>query len=287
VYDYNFDLKTKAWVSWLNTVPEYVVNTAKSFETILVPTLDSIRCKALTKLLITNSKHIICPGPTGTGKSVNVAQLLTYELEDNYMTLTMVFSAQTSANQTQDQLDSRFDKRRKGVFGPPVGKKFVLFIDDINMPKKEEWGAIPPLELVRQFMDHKGWYDRKSKEKPFLTIEDLIIVAAGGPPGGGRQDVPERLLRHYNMLTYTDLQNESISQIFTTILAAFFSSFQAEVKDSVPKLMEMSLELYEKVLNGPLKPIPKKAFYLFNLRDVSRIAQGVVKANRREVIEAV
>lgn len=98
VYDYNFDLKTKQWVSWLTTVPEYVVNTAKSFETILVPTLDSIRCKAITKLLITNGKHIICPGPTGTGKSVNIAQLLTYELEEQYMTLTMVFSAQTSAN---------------------------------------------------------------------------------------------------------------------------------------------------------------------------------------------
>jgi dynein heavy chain len=102
------------------------------------------------------------------------------------MTLTMVFSAQTSANQTQDQLDGRFDKRRKGVYGPPVGQKFVLFVDDLNMPKKEEWGAIPPLEILRQYMDHSGWYDRKSKDKPFLTIEDLIIVSACGPPGGGR-----------------------------------------------------------------------------------------------------
>jgi dynein heavy chain len=102
VYDYTWDLKKKQWTSWLDTVPEYVVNTQKSFETILVPTLDSIRMKSLTKLLITNSKHVICPGPTGTGKSVNIAQLLTFELEDQYQTLTMVFSAQTSANQTQD-----------------------------------------------------------------------------------------------------------------------------------------------------------------------------------------
>jgi dynein heavy chain len=102
VYDYTWDLKKKQWISWLDTVPEYVVNTQKSFETILVPTLDSIRMKSLTKLLITNSKHVICPGPTGTGKSVNIAQLLTFELEEQYQTLTMVFSAQTSANQTQD-----------------------------------------------------------------------------------------------------------------------------------------------------------------------------------------
>jgi dynein heavy chain len=74
-------------------------------------------------------------------------------------------------------------------------------------------------------MDHSGWYDRKSKDKPFLRIEDLIIVSACGPPGGGRQDIPERLQRHFNILTYTDLKNDSIERIFSTILTAFFQTF--------------------------------------------------------------
>jgi dynein heavy chain, axonemal len=45
-------------------------------------------------------------------------------------------------------------KRRNKVYGPEVGKRFCCFIDDLNMPKKEEYGAQPPIELVRQFMDH-------------------------------------------------------------------------------------------------------------------------------------
>lgn len=55
--------------------------------------------------------------------------------------MSLTFSAQTSANQTQDAMDEKFEKRGRGKYGPTPGKKFVIFVDDLNMPKKEEYGA--------------------------------------------------------------------------------------------------------------------------------------------------
>jgi len=65
---------------------------------------------------------------------------------ESYTFLTTAFSGQTNANQVQRLIDSKVcTRKRKGYFCPEGSKKIVIFIDDLNMPQKEKYGAQPPI----------------------------------------------------------------------------------------------------------------------------------------------
>ncbi len=50
----------------------------------------------------------------------------------------------------------------------------IIFIDDINMPKLDTYGSQPPIELLRQYQDFSGLYDRETMTWKEIQVGQLI-----------------------------------------------------------------------------------------------------------------
>ena len=281
-YDYVFLADIRQWKHWsesgLTDINEAISNSLQPNE-VIVPTTDTIRYTyLLEKMIKANIPHLFC-GRTGTGKTVYVKDVLINKLGPEYNNVQIGFSAQTSANQVQDTIDNKVEvKRGKGVFGPRPNEFCVIFIDDMNMPESEDYGAQPPIEILRQLLDHGGWYNRK--DNSFKKIIDCRFTSAMGTPGGGRSFITPRFMRHLSMISLTDFEDDTLLRIYSSILHWFFAKnrFTENVAKVENKLVQASRDVYKWAMEK-LLPTPLKSHYTFNLRDFSKVILGICMAD--------
>ncbi len=287
VFELGYDRKKNAWKSWTQdsdcSLASYPRETA--FHEIMVPTVDSTRNAFFVRQLLRAGKHLLFVGPTGTGKTAcTMAELRRSFNTVQYTYTTLCMSARTSAAQTQHIIESKLEKRgRKVQYGPLQGKKAVVFVDDLNMPAKDQFESQPPLELLRQWMDYGGWYDIDGADKRFKNVEDIAFLAAMAPPSSGRQTISTRYLRHYSVMHLESADPAMLKSMFRSIaewkMGGPTGGFAVEVSKLAPVLAEASVELCLQLQREEeLRPIPSKSHYTFNLRDVSKVFQGVCRA---------
>ncbi|XP_011298266.1 dynein heavy chain 7, axonemal-like [Fopius arisanus] len=128
VFDYKFTKQGQGlwtlWVEDLKGMP--AIPKDIPMNQIIVNTIETVRYFYLFQNLVGEHKPVLLVGPTGTGKSVYVMEFLLKRSNPQvFKPLFITFSAQTTANQTQDMIMSKMDKRKKGVYGAPPGKNWM------------------------------------------------------------------------------------------------------------------------------------------------------------------
>ncbi|ETN24636.1 hypothetical protein PPTG_00868 [Phytophthora nicotianae INRA-310] len=274
---YNFfDLETRKWQPWESRVVSYTEPAPFNFSRVFVPTTDSVLYSFILASCMRTEKPILFVGESGTAKTVTIQSYLAGLDQQTCSTLSINFSSRTSSLDVQTNIQANVDKRSGKIYGPPAGKKLLIFIDDLNMPKVDLYGTQQPIALLHFVMNRGSMYDR-GKELDLRILKDLLFIGAMGPPGGGRNQVDPRFVAQFNVYNLTPPTKEVLKHIYGSIVTTYLRNFSEEIQAKGIKLTEALLQFFEFTLEK-LPPTPSKFHYIFNLRDLGRVCEGICMA---------
>lgn len=274
-YDFFYSLEEHKWLNWSTRVAEYNEPSPFHFYKIIVPTTQSVLYTDMLEKLAP-LKPILYVGESGTAKTLTIDNYTLSLDTDRYSRLAINMSSRTSSKDVQSNIEANVDKRTGSIYGPPSGKKLIVFIDDMNMPKVDTYGTQQPITLLLTLLNHGFIYDRE-KDLNQKTIKDLQYIAAMGPPGGGRNPVDPRFVSRFNVFNLVEPSSEVLKSIYSSIIENRMTEFSDGIKTSAKKITDVSLDLFNFIMEK-LPPTPSKFHYIFNLRDLSRVYEGMCMA---------
>ncbi|XP_017734863.1 PREDICTED: dynein heavy chain 17, axonemal isoform X4 [Rhinopithecus bieti] len=274
IFDYYIDPDTKKFLPWTDKVPSFELDPDVPLQASLVHTTETIRLRYFMDLLMEKSWPVMLVGNAGTGKSVMMGDKLESLNTDYYLVQAVPFNFYTTSAMLQGVLEKPLEKKSGRNYGPPGTKKLIYFIDDMNMPEVDKYGTVAPHTLIRQHMDHRHWYDRHK-----LTLKDVhnCQYVACMNPTSGSFTIDPRLQRHFCVFAVSFPGQEALTTIYNTILTQHlaFRSVSMATQRISNQLVAAALALHQKVA-ATFLPTAIKFHYVFNLRDLSNIFQGLL-----------
>jgi hypothetical protein len=74
-----------------------------------------------------------------------------------------------------------------------------------------------------------------------MNIEDVILF------GVGKELHYKRLLRHFTVILYNEMEETAISRIFTLLCDYSLRRFNEKVRDSIPFIIESTIQIFKAV----------------------------------------
>lgn len=236
------------------------------------------RFRFFMDLLMAQKRPVMMVGTAGSGKSVIVIDKLA-SLSENYAVTNVPFNFYTTSEMLQKILERPLEKKAGRNYGPPGNKQMIYFIDDMNMPEVDTYGTVQPHTLIRQHIDYGHWYDRAK-----LSLKDIhnIQYISCMNPTAGAFTIDSRLQRHFCVFAVSFPTQQALERIYESILSQHLESPLQKIPTGVQKMcsqiVQASITLHMR-LAATFLPTAIKFHYIFNLRDLSNIYQGLLFSN--------
>lgn len=218
-------------------------------------------------------------GSTGSGKTVTINDKLS-NLSDNYVVNHIPLNYYTTSEMLQKQLEKPLEKKAGRMYAPTGSKSLIYFIDDLNMPEKDQFDTVRSHQIIRQFMDYSHWYDRS--KQTLKDIRNCQFLTCQNPTAG-QFVIDQRLQRHFFTFAVNVPSADELFYIYHTILSQHLDvdskRFTYQHKRLAASLVSMGLSLHNRISQIFL-PTASKFHYIFNLRDLANIYQGLLFSTR-------
>uniref|UniRef100_A0A8C2C803 AAA+ ATPase domain-containing protein n=1 Tax=Cyprinus carpio TaxID=7962 RepID=A0A8C2C803_CYPCA len=274
VFDYYIDPESKKFEPWSKMIPKFVMDPDIPLQACLVHTTETIRVRYFMDRLLERRRPVMLVGNAGTGKSVLVGDKLGSLDPEKYAVKNVPFNYYTTSAMLQAVLEKPLEKKAGRNYGPPGNKRLIYFIDDMNMPEVDAYGTVQPHTMIRQHMDYSHWYDRSKLQ--LKEIHNVQYVSCMNPTAGSFTINP-RLQRHFSVFALSFPGVDALNTIYCSILSQHLrgEGFPAVLQKSCSQLVQLALAFHQRI-TATFLPTAIKFHYIFNLRDLSNIFQGIL-----------
>ncbi|EDV95038.1 GH23822 [Drosophila grimshawi] len=281
LFDYQLNVQTLKFQRWSELAAQeqqqdYQIEVEQPLQNVLISTAETTRLGYFLKLLIDRNLACMLVGTSGCGKGAIFRELFSKYASAQEL-LEIAFNFYTTSEIFQKMLDRPLEKKSGRCYAPSGPKRrLIYFVNDLNMPEVDAYGTVQPHTIMRQFMDYRQWYDRQR-----LQLKDIrhCQFAACMNPTAGSFTIDPRLQRHFCVFSVAPPGEETLHYIYSSILNNHLEQplqgFSKEIRSIGNLLVKVGIALHRRVEYAFL-PTAIKFHYIFNLRDLTNIYQGVV-----------
>ncbi|KAG5886035.1 hypothetical protein JTB14_000014 [Gonioctena quinquepunctata] len=275
IYDYQYMYKQRGnWKLVQDILKTEKIRESPYLHEFLVPTGDTLKCNNIIDMFLKNNQHLLFIGPSGTGKSAIIEDALIHRVNGRKFESSHInFNLNLDSRMVQQFVLSKMNRRKIGLFTPPLGKKFLLFIDNLNLISPNVSSGLNSIELLRQHLDHKVWYDFSQGNE--IQVDDLTLISAMGVVEGSRKKLCRRFLRHFNVFAINESPGDSLTKIYSQSLLHNWRKlgFPSDIATTVNHIVQATINVYKQV-KMYCRATLSRCHYIFNQNSLSKVIQG-------------